>query len=680
MAAERRGARLIIVGEGDERVFELQEKVTTIGRASDNAIELDDLNSSRHHCQIVRTDGKYELIDLKSRNGTLVNGVLVLRKYLAPGDCVEIGRTKIYFERISAAKAPGTETLRLGTSYFLDPLSDLDEPSQLQALKQERQVFLKILEITRDLNSRRVLSDLLDRILDTVIEVTGAERGFVLLSEGGAVKVRASRNIERQRIEGKTSKISLSIARRVLESGEAVLVEDARLDDTFRQYESVSRLDLVSVLCVPLRVREEIIGTVYVDNRLEAGVFGEHHLRLVEVFASQAAVAIDNARLFEENRRREAEIEEARAELERVNRELENKVIRQSQQLEETLRLLPERLPANLKYSYDAIVTRSPAMFAIFEVLDKVTDSDVPVLIQGESGTGKELVARAIHFNGPRASKRFLSENCAAVPANLLESEFFGHVRGSFTGATRDKPGLFELADGGTLFLDEVVDMSPAMQTKLLRVLENGELRRVGGKETIRVNVRIVSASNRDLQVLVAKGQFREDLFYRLNVITVTLPPLRERKEDIPILIDFFLDRVASRAGTKPLALDSDAFRLLYNYDWPGNVRELENEIERLAALAQDRITPEILSESILEAGKKTRVIWRGRTLREAVVRAQESIEREIIQETLEELGWKKTHTAKVLGISRPTLDSKIDKYGLRREPTKEETKSGPES
>ncbi|MBN1420587.1 MAG: sigma 54-interacting transcriptional regulator, partial [Planctomycetes bacterium] len=519
MAAERRRGRLIVVGEGDERVYELQEKVTTIGRASDNAIELDDLNSSRHHCQIVRTDGKYELVDLKSRNGTLVNGVLVLRKVLAPGDCVEIGRTKIFFERLSAARAPAMETLRLGTSYFLDPLSELDEPSQLQALKQERQVFLKILEIARDLNSRRVLSDLLDRILDTVIEVTGAERGFVLLSEGGGVKVRASRNNEHQRIEGKTSKISLSIARRVMESGEAVLLEDARLDDTFRQHESISRLDLVSVLCVPLRVREEIIGTVYVDNRLEPGVFGEHHLRLIEVFAAQAAVAIDNARLFEENRRRETEIEEAREELERVNRDLENKVIHQSQQIEETLRLLPERHPAHLKYDYDSIVTRSPRMFSIFEVLDKVTDSDVPVLIQGESGTGKELVARAIHFNGPRAEKRFVSENCAAVPTNLMESEFFGHVRGAFTGATRDKPGLFEVADGGTLFLDEVGDMSPAMQTKLLRVLENGELRRVGGKDIIRVDVRIVSASNRDLQILVAKGQFREDLYYRLNVI-----------------------------------------------------------------------------------------------------------------------------------------------------------------
>ena len=238
-------------------------------------------------------------------------------------------------------------------------------------------------------------------------------------------------------------------------------------------------------------------------------------------------------------------------------------------------------------------------MYEIFHILDQVTDSDVPVLIQGESGTGKELIARALHFNSKRKDHPFVSENCSAIPETLLESEFFGYEKGAFTGADQDKPGLFEIANGGTLFLDEISEMNLDMQAKLLRVLQEGEIRRVGGKKTIRVDVRLISACNRDLAEEVRKKRFRSDLFYRINVITIELPPLRERKEDIPLLVEHFLQRGAKKIGRKK-RISPRALEYLMEYDWPGNVRELENEIERAMVLAEDVITPDVLSPSIL--------------------------------------------------------------------------------
>ncbi|MFG0319989.1 MAG: sigma-54 interaction domain-containing protein [Planctomycetota bacterium JB042] len=254
---------------------------------------------------------------------------------------------------------------------------------------------------------------------------------------------------------------------------------------------------------------------------------------------------------------------------------------------------------------YAEIIGESPAMLEVFALLDKVAASNIPVLIQGESGTGKELIASAIHRNSPRSAKPFVTENCAAIPETLQESELFGYKRGAFTGADRDRPGLFRVADGGTLFLDEVGDMSLAMQKKLLRALQDGEIRPVGGTKSIHVDVRVVSASNRLLPDLVAKKQFREDLFYRLNGVTIRLPPLRERAEDVPALASFFLARVAKEMGREAPGLAADARAALKRYAWPGNIRELENEVRRcLALLGGDAtITAAHLSDEVRSGG-----------------------------------------------------------------------------
>jgi transcriptional regulator with PAS, ATPase and Fis domain len=312
-------------------------------------------------------------------------------------------------------------------------------------------------------------------------------------------------------------------------------------------------------------------------------------------------------------------------------------------------------------------------MRRVFRLLDKVADSDVPVLIYGESGTGKELVAKAIHWNGPRRKKEFLSINCAALPEPLLEAELFGYVRGAFTGADRDKKGLFETAHEGTLFLDEVGDMSPAMQTKLLRTLQEGEVRPVGAKAPLKVDVRIVSASNKDLRQLVDEGRFRADLFYRLNVIGVRLPALRERKEDVPLLVEHFLDKIATQTGERRRIYDRRVLAHLVRYDWPGNVRELENELRRIVALAGAKVVERDLSPHIrgsadddASADDSSDAIpipsGEGLTLKQRV----ELIERRILLESLKRNEGNKTRTARALGLSRYGFLKKLDKYKLR--------------
>lgn len=315
------------------------------------------------------------------------------------------------------------------------------------------------------------------------------------------------------------------------------------------------------------------------------------------------------------------------------------------------------------RYKYDNMIGKSKPMQNLYNLLDKIKAAESTCLIQGENGTGKELIARAIHYNSPRKDKPFVIQNCSAFNDNLLESELFGHVKGSFTGAIRDKKGLFEMADKGTFFLDEIGDTSPTMQVKLLRVLQEGTFLPVGAVEPRRVNVRIIAASNKNLKDMVDQGQFREDLFYRLNVINISVPPLRERKEDIPFLAEFFINRSAEQHGKK--VLTKRALEKLYDFAWPGNVRELQNEIERVVVLAgqETKITAEMLSPKIMDQSEKGKV--QGARLHGKLKDALEDLERDLIREGLRRTGWNKSKLAKELGISRAGLIMKVEKYGL---------------
>jgi two-component system, NtrC family, response regulator HupR/HoxA len=317
------------------------------------------------------------------------------------------------------------------------------------------------------------------------------------------------------------------------------------------------------------------------------------------------------------------------------------------------------------RYQFGNIVGKSAPMVRMFSLLEKVAQTDSTVLVTGENGTGKELIARAIHYNGPRRDRTFVATNVSALNDNLLESELFGHVKGAFTGATRNKQGLFKVADGGTFFLDEVGDMSMAMQVKLLRVLQEGTFLPVGATAPERVDVRIITATNRNLSDLVKKRTFREDLFYRLNVINVEVPPLRTRKEDIPLLVEFFLEAHAQKLGTGKKKLASDVMARFYAYNWPGNVRELENEVERLVVLAGDEavIGDDVLGAAIRGADDG-RNVERFR-LKGDLASAVAALEREMIREGLVATHWNKTRLAERLGVSRTTLIKKIKEYGI---------------
>ncbi len=318
------------------------------------------------------------------------------------------------------------------------------------------------------------------------------------------------------------------------------------------------------------------------------------------------------------------------------------------------------------RYKFDQMIGKSGPMQALYRLLDRVCDSDSTVLIQGENGTGKELIAKALHYNSRRRGNRFVVVNCGAFNENLLESELFGHVKGSFTGAIKDKKGLFEAADGGTLFLDEVGDTSMTMQVKLLRVLQEGTFTPVGSTQVKSANVRVLAATNRDLQGMVRNGSFREDLYYRLNVINLVVPPLRDRREDIPILVEHFLEGFAKGINKSKKTLSKSCLSRLLDHDWPGNVRELENEIERLCVLAGDdkEIPAEFLSPRIKESSKSQ---YPGLRVSGKLKDSIDELEKQLIVEGLERTGWNKSKLAKELGISRANLIMKVEKYGLEK-------------
>jgi transcriptional regulator with GAF, ATPase, and Fis domain len=527
----------------------------------------------------------------------------------------------------------------------------------------------KLTDIARALNSEPDLRPLLDLILDRVVELAGAERAFLILRNAeGKLEVRASRSFDREGVKKAGAKVSRSILLQAEKSGRPVLTTNATQDPRFAGSESVAYMKLRAVVCIPMAARGKSVGLLYLDNRFEEGVFQGLDVGLLEAFATQAAIALENARLLQENLLRQRELERSKEKVEELNRILRDQVRRQSAELDQVKEVLRARHgETKLKYAYPEMIGRSRRHGDLLRLLDRVIDTQVPVLIHGESGSGKELVARAVHYQGARKDKPFVTENCSAIPEPLLESELFGYVKGAFTGADKDRRGLLDQADGGTLFLDEIGDMSAEMQAKLLRVLESGEVRPVGGKETHTVNVRVLAASHRDLRKMVEAATFREDLFYRLAVITVEVPPLREKAEDVPILVDKFLEAYAHDNGGEPRQVSEEAMALLSDYSWPGNVRELRNEIFRACALSEKAIVPEVLSAQIREKAVARLLPARldDRPLKDIVHDAVESVERRALQDVLRRTGWKKTETARILGISRPTLDAKIEQYGL---------------
>ncbi|RME02676.1 MAG: diguanylate cyclase [Planctomycetota bacterium] len=485
----------------------------------------------------------------------------------------------------------------------------------------------KLIEVELD------LQQILELLISLIPEVTKAKRAFIaILRENNQLHIQSPKDhppLEQNPLYP----VIKSILTKSIQEKQPLLISDILQHPEYKNNPSLQNHSIKSIACVPIRHRKKIIGAIYLDTSHHHDSFTDKDILWLEELAKKISTPIRNSLLFQKHH----------IELEETKRSLQN-----------SLQNLTD------KYGYHNIIGKSEPMQKIYALLEKISHTSHPVLIQGESGTGKELIARAIHYNGSRKKKPFVAENCAAITDTLLEAELFGYVKGAFTGANQNKKGIFEIANGGTLFLDEVGDMSLGMQKKLLRVLQEGEIRPVGGKNVISVDVRIISASNKDLKEMVQRGEFREDLYYRLNVILLKLPPLRARREDIPLLAEYFLKKTAQEQNLPPKNLSPKALQLLLDYSWPGNIRELQNEIARAFVLAEGKntITPDDFSEKLR---KQHQIPLDFKPLREIL----ESCEKQAIANVLEATNWNKSKTAKILDISRTTLDKKIQLYQL---------------
>jgi transcriptional regulator with GAF, ATPase, and Fis domain len=611
----------------------LEEAETIIGREPGNAVALSDPLVSRRHCSIRRDDsGKVQVSDLESLNGTFVNGVQAQERALEHGDNIKIGSSEFIFlvegsEAESVLLAdPDDEELLTTMSFKVDGDSAIFlQPPRIaeratSSTRYERDLTA-LLRISSAINAIRQVEDLQARVLEMIFEVIPVERAAILLVNKNVEGFISGTYRERTSEGTQPFRISRTIGQQVLHDCVAVIASDQQIQGT----ESLIASHIRSLLCVPMMVFGSTLGIIYADTTETAIQLDEHHLQLLTAIASIAAVALEHARYVEW--------------LEGEN----------------------QRLQAEISIEHD-MIGQSARMREVYQFISKVANTDSTVLICGESGTGKELVARAIHHNSKRHARPFVAINCAAIPEQLLESELFGHERGAFSGAVMQKKGKIEVADGGTLFLDEVAELAPQLQAKLLRVLQEREFERLGSTRPIKIDMRLITATNRDLGEAIKAGQFRQDLFFRLNVLSITLPPLRERREDIPTLVNHFVRKYSAQANRQVVGIMPQVHALLKSYDWPGNVRELENAIERAVVLgSSETMRPEDLPEALLET--KQGVEAGSVRYHEAV----NNVKRDLILRALEEAGGSFTEAAKLLDLHPNYLHRLVRNMDLRK-------------
>jgi two-component system, NtrC family, response regulator HydG len=607
---------------------------TTIGRDAANSVQLEDPGVSPRHCVIETHDGKIVLTDLESHLGTFVNGIPVKDRELEPGDQIAVGNSAFLLEKVktpaaarSSVQLTAAQPLNCRVLHFRpDELRSMDAQS-LAALPQSARIARSLntlQQISRALSSLRDEAALPWQVLAMIFDVIPAERGAILLTEDDSSQIRSQVSWDRTLGADHAVPISQEIVRRVLEERVSLLDSGAALQNVVGSTEHEQAGGPCTRLCVPMISNEKIAGLVYLESSSASTALSEDDFQLLSAIAGLLVMGIENAR-----------------QLERLGSE-------------------NQRLQAEVSLSHD-MVGRSARMLSIYQFIKRVAPSDSTVLICGESGTGKELAARAIHNNSPRKSLPFVALNCAAISETLLESELFGHEKGAFTGATAQKKGFLEVAEGGTIFLDEIGELSPILQAKLLRVLQEREFVRVGGTRPIKINVRFLAATNRDLPKAAREQSFRADLFHRLNVISITLPPLREHPEDVPALAEHFAARYCRHCNRNLMPISRQAMGLLTQYDWPGNIRELENAMERAVVVgSSERILAEDLPESILETASARSG---------APARYHDAIsklKKQLIVKALEQSGGSVTGAAAVLGVHSNYLHRLMRNFQLR--------------
>jgi transcriptional regulator with GAF, ATPase, and Fis domain len=611
---------LVLSGPLKDSTIPLSDPEISIGREASNGIALSDPSVSRRHFLLRRQEENFQLQDLGSRNGTLVNGGAVQEHCLKHGDEIVAGDSSFLFliedeelappqgrvEFEDAHRSAETTVIHPRDVVYLQPDRLLRE---LPVTSQVGRNLNALLKISRIVHAIRDLDELQGQLLDLIFEVAPAGRGAILLADSEGQQFNSLFARMRQTGQAPLVKVSRTVARQVLEQGIAILGTDVPSSDDLREVESLAASQVRSLLCVPLTVFQRVIGCIYLDSNTLGNRLNEEHLQLVTAIAGISAVALENARRLQW--------------LERENERL-------------TVEISQER----------SLVGESARMKEVYQFLKRVAPTESTVLIEGESGTGKELAARALHRNSPRANKPFVAINCAAIPETLLESDLFGHERGAFTGAASLKKGRLEVADSGVVFLDEIGELAPALQVKLLRVLQEREFERVGGTHPIKVDIRLIAATNCNLDQAVREGAFRRDLYYRLAVLKVTMPTLRDRSEDIPMLARHFVQKHAKRCKVKPRPISREALSCMVNYDWPGNVRELENAIERALVLgSSDMILPEDLPESLLERTPPPEMT-------EAKYHAAvKELKKQLIRDAVEQTQGSYAEAARILGV-----------------------------
>ena len=601
------------------RLVPLGEAEVSVGRDQANAIAVDDLAASRRHCVIRPSGERFHLTDLESRNGTFVNGVPVRQRLLEHNDQIRVGSSVFLFLRSAPAEGPlggatpdsaavvrSTVLLTSNHSAYLDAEKLAKSlPSSPRAARGV-QVLLRMAQV---LQGARTLEALQRQLLELLFDDVPAEQGAIVLCMGGALDFESTFARCRGGEASPSLRVDKDVSEQVLKDRLAMLAEAGPC----------------CLLAAPLVCMERVVGILY----LEAGgnAFDQGHLDLVSAVGALAGPAIHSLLGME------------------------------------SLRAENERLRDEIRIEHD-MVGESDAMHEIHRFIARVAGADSTVLIGGESGTGKDLLARALHRNSARAAKPFVAINCAALTDTLLEDELFGHERGAFTGAVGLKKGKFEVADGGTLFLDEIGALAPGLQAKLLRVLQHQAFERVGGTRPVQVDVRIVAATNHDLDAAVRAGTFRQDLFFRLNVIPVTMPALRDRREDIRLLAAYFAEKSSHKVKRRITGISEKAHALLARYDWPGNVRELENAMERAVVLgATDVILPEDLPEVVLESSSAPAVAAAGSgNYQEAVLEAK----RRVVRDALDRAGGVYTEAAKLLDVHPNYLHRLVNSLRLR--------------
>jgi len=593
-------ATLVVHAEGAAPTFvPLVKPLTTLAAAADSDVRVPDLRG----VVAIQFDGESFVATALEGAHLVVNGKRRGQHQLSDGDTIQLGTTQLVFQ--SGERVPAPAQVRA---------PDRAEPESLATSR--------LAEFARQLADERGVDGALTRLLDALIEVVRADKGFVLVLNDGVPQVLNARNFHRENVADAVERLSDTIVKRVLDTRQPLRIEDALHDAEFNASTSVVNLKLASVMCLPLVMRGEILGAIYLGNDKLTNLFTERELEVATSFCSTAVLLVELGR----------QLDELRADK----------------------KALQERLE---EHAYGDIIGACDAMRDVFRKIDKVAATDISVLVTGETGTGKELIAREIHRRSPRRNGPFVAINCGAIPENLLESELFGHAKGAFTGAVSARAGRFQAASGGTLLLDEIGEMPVALQVKLLRALQENAVTRVGENKPEPVDIRVIAATNKDLDEELKAGRFREDLYYRINVVHLHLPPLRERGEDAVTLAKWFLGRAVRELASKVKGFSPQALLAIKRFRWPGNIRQLENRIKKAVVLAErPLITPDDLELRPEELEPIA-----------PLAQARDEWQKRYINEVLERNGGNRTKTAKDLGVDPRTIFRHLERMEAER-------------